>query len=180
MWPCCGGNTALDESCGILRGFFGGVKADFAFLQEGEYVVEVQYRNSPAGNAVLQFSWRFLGPASVFLCIVSAVGIVLFMDEGNGREWMAGIVILATLCSASFYFDKMSQEANQWVDKMAMEGRDDCDAMPEDAADIHVWYRGLPAFRIANGVTLAAALGMAAVSLAHFRRFMVAKRRKKS
>lgn len=218
----------------------------------------------------LQFSWRFLGPASVFLCIVSAVGIVLFLDEGNGREWMAGIVILATLCSATFYFDKMSQEANQWVDKMAMEGRDDCDAlymywrggeyenlqteyrredacirtsgpgivcrgyrkrgteiwvrllppgdadswdtvsfplyyypgyeievngiptevfpegglvacsMPEDAADIHVWYRGLPAFRIANGVTLAVALGMAAVSLAHFRRFMVAKRRKKS
>lgn len=77
----------------------------------------------------LQYVWRFLGPASLFLCLTSAVGIVNLAKLKTGREWVYGVAFLLVFSSASYYFSQVSVQMGDWNDKMEISGRDDTDSL---------------------------------------------------
>ncbi len=74
----------------------------------------------------LQYSWRFLGIASLCLCVVSAVGVVLIVSQKNGRNWILGIYMAVALCSAWFFLDSLTQ-MDPVNDEMELEGNTDYD-----------------------------------------------------
>lgn len=76
----------------------------------------------------LQFAWRFLGPASIFLCITAAVGFVRFAENWDKR-WIYGAVAAVTFCSAGYFFDMLSSEMEQTCDKMLLESYRVSDSM---------------------------------------------------
>lgn len=77
----------------------------------------------------LQYVWRFLGPASLFLSFTSAVGIVNLVRLKEGREWVYGVAFLLVFSSASYYFSQVSVQMGDWNDKMEISGRDDTDSL---------------------------------------------------
>lgn len=77
----------------------------------------------------LQFAWRLLGPASLFLCVVSAIGIVWFASESSGREWVYGVLFVLILSSTSYYFGDMARQIKQVSDEMELEGLGYADAL---------------------------------------------------
>jgi hypothetical protein len=68
----------------------------------------------------LQFAWRFLTPASLFLCVTSACGVVLWEEQKNCR-WIYGVMTAVTICSAAYFFDSMAQQTSQQSDKLKLE-----------------------------------------------------------
>lgn len=76
----------------------------------------------------LQYSWRMLGPASLFLCIVSAVGIVMFISQSSGRKWICGVFMAVALSSAWFLFDSMTFQLDSINDEMFLEGNTEYDS----------------------------------------------------
>lgn len=77
----------------------------------------------------LQFVWRFLAPASLFLCITSAVGIVNLVRLSPGREWVYGVAFLLVFSSTSYYFAQVSVQVGDWNDKMEIAGKDYTDSL---------------------------------------------------
>ena len=69
-----------------------------------------------------QFAWRFLGPASLFLSVTSAVGIVLIVSQNRKCNWLYGAVAAVLLCSTLYYFDATVYEKSSTSDEMAVEG----------------------------------------------------------
>ena len=89
-------------------------------------------QNLPILNLVavsLQFAWRFLGPATVFLCVVSAVSFVWLAEESNVKHAIYGIVLLLVITSTGYYFDKTAHDMKQTADKMELEGQMYSDGM---------------------------------------------------
>lgn len=86
----------------------------------------------PVFNAIacsLQFAWRFLGLASLFLCVVTAVGLKLFEGKEQGRRWIYGCAALLVFLSASYFFEMSARESGQNSDKMAINGSDITDSL---------------------------------------------------
>lgn len=77
----------------------------------------------------LQFAWRFLGPASLFLCVVTAVGLKLFEEREQGRRWIYGCAALLVFLSASYFFEMSARESRQTADKMAINGYNITDSL---------------------------------------------------
>lgn len=77
----------------------------------------------------LQYSWRFLGIASLCLCVVSAVGVVTFAAQASGRNWVLGGYMAVALCSAWFFFDSISLQMDSLSDEMALEGNMEYDSL---------------------------------------------------
>lgn len=77
----------------------------------------------------LQFAWRFLGLATLFLCVASAIGIVKYTENKKNGKWVIGIICAATLASAFYFMDMLAQEAPQVADKMEIAESDLCDAL---------------------------------------------------
>lgn len=77
----------------------------------------------------LQFAWRFLGPATLFLSVASAIGIVKYTENKKNGKWVAGIVCAAALASTFYFMDMLVQEAPQVADKMEIAESDLCDAL---------------------------------------------------
>ncbi len=77
----------------------------------------------------LQFAWRFLGPATMFLSVASAIGIVQYTENKKGGKWITGMILIGTLLSAFYFSDKLVQEAPQAADKMEIAASDYCDAL---------------------------------------------------
>lgn len=77
----------------------------------------------------LQFAWRFLGPATLFLSVASAIGIVKYTENKKNGKWVIGIVCAAALASAFYFMDMLTQEAPQVADKMEIAESDLCDAL---------------------------------------------------
>lgn len=75
--------------------------------------------------APLEFVWRLLGPASMFLAITSAIGIVNFAEKLPKREWLYGVVFAIVLCSTTYYFDQVEQTMPEVGSKMAIVAIDD-------------------------------------------------------
>lgn len=86
----------------------------------------------PAFDAIarsMQFAWRFLGPASLFLCVTAAVGLKLFEERSRGRGWIYGCAVLLVFLSATYFFEMSARESVQTGDKMAVNGYDITDAL---------------------------------------------------
>ncbi len=86
----------------------------------------------PLFNAIacsLQFAWRFLGPASLFLCVVTAVGLKLFEGKGQGRGWIYACAALLVFLSTSYFFEMSARESMQNGDKMAVNGSNITDSL---------------------------------------------------
>lgn len=77
----------------------------------------------------MQFAWRFLGPASLFLCVVTAVGLRLFEGREQGRRWIYGCAVLLVFLSTSYFFEMSARESRQNSDKMAINGSDITDSL---------------------------------------------------
>ncbi|MDE6924053.1 MAG: YfhO family protein [Acetatifactor sp.] len=77
----------------------------------------------------LQYSWRFLGTASLCLCVVSAVGVVTFVSQSGGRNWILGVYMAVALCSAWYFFDSISLQMDSLNDEMALEGNMEYDSL---------------------------------------------------
>lgn len=77
----------------------------------------------------LQFAWRFLGLASLFLCVVTAVGLKLFEEKEQGRRWIYGCAVLLVFLSASYFFEMSARESRQSSDKMAINGYNVTDSL---------------------------------------------------
>ncbi len=76
----------------------------------------------------LQFPWRFLGLASIFLCFAAAIGLVYFV-KCTDRQWMYAVFIVLTICSTGYYFDSEFFGGIQYGYKMHFEGMGRTDAM---------------------------------------------------
>ncbi|MCD7835100.1 MAG: YfhO family protein [Lachnospiraceae bacterium] len=68
----------------------------------------------------LQFPWRFLGIASIFLCIVAVCGLLL-LKKDILQKTIGGIIIFISLISAFYYFDSISYNVISTDDKMYIE-----------------------------------------------------------
>lgn len=78
-------------------------------------------------SAPLQFPWRFFGVSSIFLALVSAIGI-----ESTREKWHKYIEILMiglTICSTGYCFDMICQQRETLGDKMEIESIDHSDSM---------------------------------------------------
>lgn len=73
----------------------------------------------------LQFVWRFLAPASFFLCVAGSVGIVSFQERFVRANWLIPLLIVVQLCSTAYYFDRFSYCVDDMPDKMQITGIDD-------------------------------------------------------
>ena len=77
----------------------------------------------------LQFAWRFLGPAALFLCVVSAVSFVWLAEKINAKYVVYGMVLLLVMISTGYYFDRTAHDMKQTADKMELEGQMYSDGM---------------------------------------------------
>lgn len=78
----------------------------------------------------IQFAWRLMGPASIFLSIAAAIGIVYIANLfKNVRVIIYTICIIFTVCTASYMFDIKGYIPTQYVDKMTFDGYGYTDAM---------------------------------------------------
>jgi len=73
----------------------------------------------------LQFVWRFLAPASFFLCVAGAVGMTVFRKRFAGTDWLVPVVMAVLACSTMYYFDRVSYVLEDMPDKMLTAGIDD-------------------------------------------------------
>lgn len=79
-------------------------------------------------TASLQFTWRFFAIASVLLCIVGAIGLVSFVNQLQ-KNWIYGILICLVFTSAFFYFDMLTQDADQVSNKLELESTVEADSI---------------------------------------------------
>lgn len=78
-------------------------------------------------SSPLQFSWRFLGPASAFLCVVTAIAI-----ETSPEKLRTPVKMIVTgllICSTGYCFDMLCQQRDVLSDKMEVESIDLSDSM---------------------------------------------------
>lgn len=66
----------------------------------------------------LQFPWRMLAPASMFLSIVAAAGIEMLTEQKHFR-WIAGTIIVLEFVSVCYLFDNMVYDAETFNKKQA-------------------------------------------------------------
>lgn len=80
-------------------------------------------------TAALQFVWRFLGPASLFMAICTAVGLVKLIEEKKEWNWVAGVIITLTIITSWTLFDDLKEWRGQNGNPMEMEALIDVDQM---------------------------------------------------
>ena len=78
-------------------------------------------------SAPLQFPWRFLGIASVCLCVVTAIAVETFREKG--RDYVKILIAGLAICSTVYCFDSICQSRHALNDKMELEGVDHSDSM---------------------------------------------------
>lgn len=78
----------------------------------------------------LQFTWRFMGPASALLSFTTAVGVVHFAEKmDDDRKWIYGVAAVLVLCSTSFFFGMKGSIPMQHSDKVQFNNLGYTDAM---------------------------------------------------
>lgn len=80
-------------------------------------------------TASLQFVWRFLGPASLFLCLCSSVGLVKLLEEKRELNWLAGLMAALCLVSSWTLFDDLKNFKDQHLNPMSMVATIDVDEL---------------------------------------------------
>lgn len=76
----------------------------------------------------LQFAWRFLSPATLFLCAVSSVSVV-WLEKKSNRFTVYGVILSLVIVSTCYYFDRITHDMAQSDDKMWLEGQQYSDGM---------------------------------------------------
>lgn len=77
----------------------------------------------------LGFSWRFLGIATVMLCIVAAIAVEEASSERAVSGCLAALALGLVICSTSYSFDMICQKRASLSDKMELEGISYSDSM---------------------------------------------------
>lgn len=75
----------------------------------------------------LQFPWRFLGIASLFLCVVTAVAIESTTEKM--RTYVKIMTMVLVICGTGYYFDMLCQQRDTLGDKMEAESVNTSDSM---------------------------------------------------
>jgi len=78
-------------------------------------------------SSPLQFSWRLLGIASVFLCVVTAIAVESVSEKK--KNYIIILMIGLLICSTGYCFDMLCQQKEALSDKMEIEGIDHSDSM---------------------------------------------------
>lgn len=78
-------------------------------------------------SSPLQFPWRFLAPASAFLCVVTAIAMEATPEKI--RKHLKILMIGLLICSTGYCFDMLCQQRDSLSDKMAVESIDLSDSM---------------------------------------------------
>lgn len=78
-------------------------------------------------SSPLQFSWRFLGPASAFLCVVTAIAVETTPEKLRNHIKLIAAGLL--ICSTGYCFDMLCQQRDVLSDKMEVESIDLSDSM---------------------------------------------------
>lgn len=78
-------------------------------------------------SSPLQFPWRFLGIASMLLCVVSAIAVESTQEKQ--RKYIKILMIGMVIISTGYSFDMLSQQRDALSDKMEIEGIDLSDSM---------------------------------------------------
>ncbi len=77
----------------------------------------------------LGFSWRFLGIATIMLCIVSAAAVMEASQDGAAGSMVKAVALGLVICSTCYSFDMICQNRASISDKMELEGIDYSDGM---------------------------------------------------
>lgn len=77
----------------------------------------------------LQFPWRFLGIASILLCMVTVAGLRMAERRFLPGKLVYTVTILLLFISMSFFFESIARETIQSNDKMEINGANDTDSM---------------------------------------------------
>lgn len=107
-------------------------------------------------TTTIQFVWRFLAPASVFMALCAAIGIVKLTEEKREWNWLAGVAALLCIVSAWSLFDDLKEYVGQSNDPMAMEAVEDVDTMYLYGGvngALYTWETAVP--RTAGGTEIA-------------------------
>lgn len=59
--------------------------------------------NTESGGGIPAVCMEILGPATVFLCVVSAVSFVWLAEESNVKHVVYGMVLLLVITSTGYY-----------------------------------------------------------------------------
>ena len=103
-------------------------------------------------TASLQFVWRFLGPASLFLCVCASVGLVKLLEEAKELNWLAGVIVGLCLVSTWTLFDDLKNKAEQYLNPMDMSAMIYEDALYlYEGSNLHDYTREGAVPRTANG-----------------------------
>jgi len=77
----------------------------------------------------LQFAWRFLSLASVFLCMTLSIGLNKIMEESESYKYITVLAVGLTVIAAWNIFDELTVEQFQYTDTMQLEEMDLADGM---------------------------------------------------
>lgn len=77
----------------------------------------------------LQFVWRFLGIASSFMALCTAIGVVRLMEKKQERSWLTGVVITLCIITTWSLFDDLTGYLGQFSNPMEAEAVEDVDAL---------------------------------------------------
>ena len=80
-------------------------------------------------SASLQFVWRFLGLASLFLVFCASIALISLWEERKELSWLTGAVVVLCLVSSWSFFDELTNLDRQSLNLMAMEGTSDVDEL---------------------------------------------------
>lgn len=71
-------------------------------------------------TASLQFVWRFLGPASLFMVLCTSIALISIQEERRELNWLTGIVVTLCLVTTWSFFDEL-KELDGYINPMALE-----------------------------------------------------------
>lgn len=80
-------------------------------------------------TTALQFVWRFLGMASLFMALCSAIGIVRLAEEKREWSWLVGVVVTLCLITTWSLFDDLKGYTGQNNNPMSAEAVLDVDEL---------------------------------------------------
>lgn len=80
-------------------------------------------------TAALQFVWRFLGIASLFMALCAAIGTVKVTEEKKEWNWLIGVVITLCVVTTWSLFDDLTGYEIQYNNPMAAEAMLDVDRL---------------------------------------------------
>lgn len=98
-------------------------------------------------TASMQFPWRLLGTASLFMVLCTSIALISIQKETKELNWLTGIVVTLCLVSTWSFFDNLKQDEQQYLDLIAME------AVIYDPDDLYL-YSGSSYFDFNKGAAI--------------------------